>query len=172
LKDKCSSTFRFCRLYPKTHKYLIDIWAFKKIYSLLNKYFFPVIINLDELDITGNKTFEWSLLFEITCKFPEIPIIIDGGNSKELMFNGFFYQLLGKTKNIYLETHNLLGFNQIEDLVEKFGSKKLVFGSYFPFYPQYLSCERILYARISEKDKINILSGNLRTVFNNIKLKK
>lgn len=170
LKKKYNEKFKFCRLCPKTHKYLIDNWAFKKIYFFLNKYCFPIIINLDEIDITGNKTINWQLIFDISQQYPDIPIIIDGGNSKELMFNIYFYQLLGKSGNIYLETHNLLGFNQIEDFVEKFGSKKLVFGSYFPFYPVYLSYERIKYARISQESKDNILFQNLNTILNNIKL--
>ena len=170
LKKKYDEKFKFCRLYPRTHKYLIDNWAFKKIYFFLNKYCFPTIINLDEIDVTGNKAINWQLISDISQQYPDIPIIIDGGNSKELMFGGYFYQLLGKSANIYLETHNLLGFNQIEDLAEKFGSKKLIFGSYFPFYPGYLSYERIKYARISKEDKDNILSGNIKTILNNIKL--
>jgi len=170
LKKKYSEKFKFCRLYPKTHKYLIDCGAFKKIYFFLNKYCFPTIINLDEIDVTGNKAIDWQLLSDISRQHPDIPIIIDGGNSKELMFNGYFYQLLERSENIYLETHNLLAFDQIEDLTEKFGSKKLIFGSYFPFYPEYLSYERIKYARISKDDKDNILSGNMKTILNNIRL--
>lgn len=170
LKKKYSEKFKFCRLYPKTHKYMIDDCVFGKIYFFLNKYRFPIIINLDEIDITGNKAINWQLISDISQQHPDIPLIIDGGNSKELMFNGYFYQLLEKSENIYLETHNLLGFNQIEDIVEKFGSKKLIFGSFYPFYPGYLSCERIKYARISRDDKDNILSGNIKTILNNIKL--
>ncbi len=170
LKKKYSEKFKFCRLYPKTHKYLIDNCSFKKIYFFLNKYCFPTIINLDEIDVTGNKAINWQMISDISRQYPDIPIIIDGGNSKELMFNGYFYQLLEKSENVYLETHNLLGFNQIEDLTEKFGSKKLILGSYFPFYPEYLSYERIKYARISQGDKNNILSGNIKTILNNIKI--
>jgi predicted TIM-barrel fold metal-dependent hydrolase len=170
LKKKYNEKFKFCRLYPKTHKYMIHNCVFKKIYFFLSKYRFPIIINLDEIDVTGNKAINWQLISDISQQYPDIPVIIDGGNSKELMFNGYFYQLLENSENIYLETHNLLGFNQIEDLSEKFGSKKLIFGSYYPFYPGYLSYERIKYARISQDDKDNIASGNIKTILNNIKL--
>ena len=153
LSVKYKSGFRCTRLYPKMHKYSIDVWAFEHILSVLNKFRFPVMISLDELDITGNKAIDWSILFKISNKFKNIPMIVDGGNSKELMFSGYFYQLLNETENVYLETHNLLGFNQIEDLADSLTSLKLILGSYFPFYSEPLSVERIRFARISSEDK-------------------
>jgi len=128
------------------------------------------MISLDELDITGNKAIDWGILFKISNKFKNIPLIIDGGNSKELMFSGYFYQLLNAAENIYLETHNLLGLNQIEDLVDRFISSRLILGSYFPFYPLELSVERIRLARISGEDKSRILYGNLNEILRKIKI--
>jgi hypothetical protein len=170
LCTKYRSGFRFLRLYPRFHKYSIDKWAFGHVLSILNKLRFPVMISLDELDITGNKTIDWKILFKISNRFKDIPLIIDGGNSKELMFSGYFYQLLKATENIYLETHNLLGFNQIEDIVGKVTPSKLILGSYFPFYHELLSVERIRLARISSEDKSKILYQNLSEILEKIKI--
>ena len=170
LIDKFQSGFKILRLYPKTHKYSIDIWAFEDIYSILNKFNFPVMINLEELDITGNKAIEWKTIYNISRKYPDLPLIIDGGNSKELMYNNYFFQLLGRSKNIYLETHNLLAFNQIEELSNKFSSSTLILGSYYPYYSYYLSFERIKYCRILEEEKLNILAGNIKKITENIKI--
>ena len=171
LIQKYRSGFKFLRLLPKTHKYCIEPWAFSFFYSILENYRFPVMINLEELDITGNKAIEWKTLFKISNKFPELPIIIDGGNSKEMMFNNYFFQLLENSNNIFLETHNLLAFNQLEDIAGSFGSEKLIFGSYYPYYPYSLSLCRIRESRMSRSDKINILSANAGKIFGNIKIK-
>ncbi len=170
LKGKYDSGFKIMRIYPGTHKYAIDPWAFDYFYSILNEYNFPVMINLEELDITGNKAIDWNILHSIAKKFQDMPIIIDGGNTKELMFNNYFFQLLGSTENIYLDTHNLLAFNQIEDISNKVDSNRLILGSYFPYYPYSLSLDRIKNARLPEKDINNILSGNIKKIIGNIKI--
>ena len=157
LINKFFKKFKILRLFPKTHKYCIEAAVFNNIYSILNKYCFPIMITLDELDITGNKDIYWRVLFEISNCYPDISLIIDGGNSKELVFSGYFYQLLKNTKNVFIETHNLLAFNQIENIVDNFGSTRLIFGSYFPFYSEFLSLERIRFSRINSEDKNNIL---------------
>jgi len=170
LMQKYRSGFKFLRLLPRTHKYCIELWAFSYFFSILENYRFPVMIDLGELDITGNKAIEWKTLFEISNKFPELPIIIDGGNSKEMMFNNYFYQLLENSKNIYLETHNLLAFNQLEDIAGSFGSGRLIFGSFYPYYPYSLSFGRVRESRMSREDKTNTLSANAEKIFRDIKI--
>ncbi len=170
LLEMYSFGFRCIRLFPKMHKYLIDDWAFDYFLSILNDLRFPTMISLDELDITGNKAINWEIIYRIATKFNDIPFIIDGANSKELMFSGYFHQILSKTKNVYLETHNLLGFNQIEELTESFTSSRLILGSYFPIYPELLSIERIKLARISDDDKLKILFSNLNKILSDIKI--
>jgi len=170
LMQKYRSGFKFLRLLPKTHKYCIEPWAFSFFYSILENYHFPVMINLEEMDITGNKAIEWKTLFEISNRFPELPIIIDGGNSKEMMFNNYFYQLLENSNNIYLETHNLLAFEQLENIAGSFGSGRLIFGSYYPYYPYSLSLGRIRESKMSREDKTNILYANAEKIFMDIKI--
>ncbi len=170
LMQKCRYGFKFLRLLPKTHKYSIEPWAFSFFYSILENYRFPVMINLEEMDITGNKAIKWKTLFEISKKFPDLPIIIDGGNSKEMVFNNYFFQLLENSNNIYLETHNLLAFGQLEYITNSFGSGRLIFGSYYPYYPYSLSHGRIRESKMSLEDKANILYENAAKIFGDIKI--
>ena len=163
--------FRILRLYPKSHKYSIAPRAFNDIFKILKKYAVPVLISLDELDITGNKAIDWDSIYTIAGEYPRIPIILDGGNSKELMFSGYFFQLLRAAKNVFLESHNLLGFNQIEDIVEKTDSSRILFGSNYPVYPELLAAKRIMLSRLSTEAKINIISGNIDRIISNIGIK-
>ncbi len=168
LIQKSKSGFKILKLLPKTHKYCIEPWAFSFFYSILENHHFPIMINLEELDITGNKAIKWKTIFEISKGFPELPIIIDGGNSKEMMFNNYFFQLLENSNNIFLETHNLLAFGQLEEISGSFGSGRLIMGSYYPYYPCSLSLGRIRESNMSGEDKTNILYANAAKIFGNI----
>jgi len=164
--------FRILRLYPKSHKYSISPWAFKDIFKILKKFAVPVLISLDELDITGNKAIDWDIIYTIAGEYPRIPFILDGGNSKELMFTGYFFQLLSAAKNVFLESHNLLGFNQIEDIVKKTDSSRIILGSNYPIYPELLAAKRVLFSRLSMEAKKNIVGGNIDRIINGISIKE
>ena len=134
--------FRLLRLFPKTQKYPYVQNLLKRIFEILDHYSFPVMISLDEIDITGDKAIEWEKLLEIADKFKNIPLIIDGGNSKELMYNSYLFALLKNSSNIFLNTHNLFGINQIEDLVSASGPDRILFDSYFPYYEAFPFCRK------------------------------
>jgi len=168
LEKKYLNGFRFLRIYPKTHKYLADARSMGSIYNILDMCSFPLVINIDEIDITGNKVIDWTMVMDISDRFPNIPIILDGGNAKELMFNGYFFQLLENCSNLFLESHNLLAFNQVEDISGKFGASRILLGSNFTVYPAFLSVERIIFARIEDIEKKKILADNARGLIEGI----
>lgn len=171
LIERLKEGFKLVRFY-KAHKYEMKPWALNRIYTALAKFNFPAVITIDDIDITGNKAIEWDLIYEIASQFKNMPIILDGGNSKEMMYSGYIFKLLENCNNIFIETHNLLALNQIEDIVEKFGSGRLILGSYYPEYPNYLSLERIKFARISDEDKDNIYYLNLKNIVKKIRYEK
>jgi hypothetical protein len=164
-----SSGFKVLRLCPKSHKYPYEVSLLEKFYEILNYYKFPIIINLEEIDITGDKTIEWTNLLKISKKFKKIPIIIDGGNSKELQFNSFIFLLIQNSTNIYFNTHNLFAMNQIEE-ISKMDPKRLIFDSYFPYYDTYLSIERIMNSDLNEDDKRKIASLNILRILSEIEI--
>jgi len=168
IEKKHKEGFRLLRLAPKTHKYSYDASLFNSFYDILNYYNFPIIINIEEMDITGNKDIEWEKLIQIANSYENIPIILDGGASKELMYNSYLFSVLNNSSNIFIETHDLLGFNQIEDLTEFDSAERLIFGSYFPFFQSELSVSRILNSTIKIKDKKKIASENLTNIIDNI----
>ena len=168
LKEKFKSGFKILRFFPKYHKYSIDCWACRYFFEVLNEHSFPVMINIEELDVTGNKEIRWETFYEIASNFKNIPLIIEGGNSKEMMFTGYLSQLMQECENIFLTAHNLLAFDQIEYICERFSSSRLLFDSYFPFYQESMVFGRIKDARVSSADKRKILGENLLKISKNI----
>jgi len=141
---------------------------FHKFYKVLNDIKFPIIINIDEMDITANKNIEWHKIADIANSYSEIPIILDGGDSKELMYNSYLLSLLDNFSNIYIETHNLLGFNQVEDLAVFKGAQRLIFGSYWPFMERNISVSRILNSGLESLGKQEIAAGNIQRIIKEI----
>ncbi|MBM3701101.1 MAG: hypothetical protein FJW68_09355 [Actinobacteria bacterium] len=168
LGKKIKSGFKMLRLLPKNHKYSVDAWAFKYFYEILNRWHFPVVISLDELDITGNKQINWKYFYDLAQKYPDIPIILDGGNAKEMVFSGYLFQVLQNTGNVYLNIHNLFAFNQVEEIVQQFGAGKLLFDSNLPFYPEEMVIRRIGNARIINEDRSKIFGGNMKNIIKRI----
>ncbi|MBM3700162.1 MAG: hypothetical protein FJW68_04505 [Actinobacteria bacterium] len=165
---KYNQGFCILRLLPKSHKYPYEKELFHKFYKVLNDIKFPIIINIDEMDITANKNIEWHKIADIANSYSEIPIILDGGDSKELMYNSYLLSLLDNFSNIYIETHNLLGFNQVEDLAVFKGAQRLIFGSYWPFMERNISVSRILNSGLESLGKQEIAAGNIQRIIKEI----
>ena len=168
LKKKYEKGFRLLKILPRTHKYPFELSLFSTFYEILDSCNFPVMISIDELDITGNKNIEWDKIAKIADLYENMPIIIDGGQSKELMYNCYLLSLLNNTSNVYIETHNLLGFNQIEDLAKFGGADRLIFGSYQPFFDDSLAVSRIINSGLDLKDKNKIALLNFKNIIDNI----
>ncbi len=170
LLNRYREGFKLLRLFPKTQKYPYDMRLLKGIYEILDNYSFPVMISLDEIDITGDKYIEWGNILDIANKYENIPLIIDGGNSKELMFNSYLFLLVKNSTNIYFSTHNLFGTNQIEDIAGIAGSERLLFDTYFPYYDTEISVDRLKEAGLTEEEKKNMAAENIRRLFAGIRI--
>jgi uncharacterized protein len=74
-----------------------------------------------------------------------------------------------RTPNILFDTAHIRGSGYVRQFVEAVGSHRLVFGSLFYSYPaSYEHCatlEEVKAAKISEEDKANILSLNVKKLF-------
>jgi hypothetical protein len=168
--EKYKQGFRVLRLLPKSHKYPFEKELFHKFYEVLNDFKFPVILSIDEIDITANKNIEWHKVADIALRYNDIPIIIDGGDSKELMYNSYLLSLIDNFPNIYLETHNLLGFNQIEDLAGFKGAARLIFGSYWPFMERNISVSRVLNSGLDSSSRQDIAAGSIKGIIREINI--
>ncbi len=168
LKKRFEQGFRFVRLFPKSNKYPFEANLLPTLYDVLNHYRFPVMIGLEEIDITGNKYIEWDKIASIAKAYSNLPIIIEGQNAKCLLYNSYFLSLLVNFENIYLTSHNLFSINQIENLVGKTSSKKILFDTYFPYLEVNLAVKRLLLSSLKLQDKERIAHKNIEEIIQRI----
>jgi hypothetical protein len=169
VNDMYAKGVRLFRLFPKRQIFYINDHYLKKIYEVLSERHFPIMIDLKQLDITGNKYFDIDVLEKILSENKDMPLILET-TLKQCMFSRIYFPLLEKYKNLYLEVSGLLLYDQIEHYVERFGSERLIFGTNYPDLPVEINTNRIILANIKESDKKNIAFNNINSIIGGIEI--
>lgn len=104
---------------------------------------------------------------EMAQAYPHIPIILlrYGLNESRVIM-----PLLKYTKNVYFDMSTMLDCGQIEEIVERYGSERLLFGSGLPAYVPAGALGLLLYAEISEADRENIAHANFERLKGDVRL--
>ena len=106
----------------------------------------------------------WDDIDAVCSAYPELQLILEGNPQKILYHNRRIYALLEKHSNFKLETHNVIGYLGVEDIVKRFSADRLIFGSYMPYWDPNASMMAVTHARISNMDKEKIAHGNLMQI--------
>ena len=138
------------RLLPKTKNYRVDEFYCGELLEVINELKLPVLFAAEE-----NPGFECLPL--LAKAYPGIKFILLRHGFKD---SRYLLPLIKKLDNIYLETGMMVDTGLIEEIVDKYGSEKLLFGSGLPFFVPAGALSLILYARIKDEDKENILGRN------------
>jgi len=158
VKNFLKKGVRIVSFYPKDHNFSISDWSCGKLFKVLEKYRIPVKINVDQI--------QWHELYEICQKYPEMPVIIGGVCD---LYVRFLYSILEKCPNLYIDLSGFPLHFGIEDIVKKFGEKRLLFGSGMPSFSPGASMMMVTHACITERQKQKIAGDNLRSLLNNVK---
>jgi predicted TIM-barrel fold metal-dependent hydrolase len=103
-------------------------------------------------------------IMNVAKRYPSLKIIL--GHSG-IIDEQSYYDAVNKHDNIFLETCNSLAwYGLLERLVVNVGSHRILFGTDMPFMSPDQQIGRILFARISDDDKRNILGQNAQLLFN------
>ena len=107
-------------------------------------------------------------IYSVLKEFPNLTVILS--NIGWWPSARFVYPLLKKYPNFYFETGDFSMLHGIEEVCNKFGSERLLYGSNFPTNAMSGSIYSLLNARISEEEKENIAHKNMERLLNEVKL--
>lgn len=138
------------RLYPNSKQFRADHFYCGELLEIINELKLPVIFEADQ-------TPAYEYLPVLAKSYSRIKFIILRRGFRE---SGYIIPLLKKLNNVYFDTSIMVDTGIIEEIVNKYGSERLLFGSGLPFFPPEGALSLILYARIGNKDRENILFGN------------
>jgi predicted TIM-barrel fold metal-dependent hydrolase len=153
LRSLLAGRVRMVRIFPRSHNWLLAQWCAG-----------PWLYVLEELRVSlavWHTETGWDEVAALCRTHPQLPVIVEGPNRKLLYHNRVYYRLLEQFPNFHLEIHNLVGYLGLDDVVRRFGSRQLVFGTYLPHQDPNVPMMLVTHGQISREDQENIAHGNM-----------
>jgi predicted TIM-barrel fold metal-dependent hydrolase len=148
------------RAFPKKHNYLLNRTTFGKFLDEVATRRIPLILTPG--------TASWEVIDALLKDYPKLTCIL--ADIGIWSVNRFTWPLLETYPHVHLETSELsLEEGGVETTVQRFGARRLVFGTSFPtHYPEAAKLQ-LEHAEISAADKARIASGNLEQLIRQIR---
>lgn len=144
---------RLVRIFPRSHNWSLSEWGFGPWLDALEDLQLPLAVWHTETT--------WDEVAAVCQSHPLLPVIVEGPNRKLLYHNRTYYRLFERFPNLHLEIHNLVGYQGLDDMVRRFGSDRLIFGTYFPHQDPNVPMMLVTHGELSEADQANIAGGNM-----------
>ena len=143
------------RVFPTHLRVVFHPFYWEEIFEAANELSMPIII--DEYYYPDRISEMFCRLPDMAAQYPRIKFIIirygiNGG--RHIM------PLIAKCKNVYFTIEKMLDYMQIEEIYEKYGCDKLLFGSEFPELPVAGTLGLAMFADIPAEEKEKILYKN------------
>ena len=153
--------FHGIRLYPQHHSYHPLYEGFvAEILEQAEARHWPVLLPLRIIMNWGMPVLDLAVMEALVTRHPRVTWILAGINYlHELQLA---VALMRRFESVHLETSCVMGYAAIEKLVERCGSRQILFGSGAPIQHGAASLSKVVHARISDPDREAILGGNLR----------
>ena len=140
-------------LAPRTHRYEPTPLTLGRLLSVLQERRIPVILN------TANGV-SMELIYKIMAAYPRLTAIVGDSdcwpNARRL------YPLAYEYENLRLDLSFVMDAGGVEDMVSRFGAKKLLFGTGFPARYTGSMLAVVRAAQIPDADRARIFGKNLR----------
>ena len=152
LSQMKDNTVKAVRMYPKPnhHSFSISEWCSGELLRELEKN--KIILILD-MDISS-----WEDVYSVMINHPQLAVIASNCSYRN---NRYIYPLFDKFSGLYVELSRFMGAGAIEDVVQKYGSNRLIFGTNMPQFSGTAAISLLTYSDISTEDKNAIANGNL-----------
>jgi len=145
--------FAAIRLLPKRFYHSVSDSVCGEILSAAQERGLPLVISHAETS--------WDAIDSLCSRRPGLNVLVEGGNAVKIIYhNRDYIALLKKHRNLYLDTHALVWFSEIESLCSLVGAEKLIFGSNAVYDEPGTAIGAVAFARISEEEKLMIAHGN------------
>ena len=156
MKDK---RVKAARLYPGRlhHSFTLAEWCAGELLTALQAARLPLILDIEIVS--------WEEIFSLLQKYPQLPIILSNCSYRH---HRFLYPLWERFDYLYLEMSRFMGGGAVEDVVRRFGSGRILFGTNMPQYTGTAAVARLTYADIAWADKEAIAAANLDRILKEV----
>jgi predicted TIM-barrel fold metal-dependent hydrolase len=153
LKSMIADRVRVIRLFPRSHNFLLDSACLGGMLEAMEELRLPLIVWHTEAG--------WREIAAVCERHRRLPVVVEGTGRKLIYDNRIYYSLLERLSNLRLEGHNLTNYLGLDDLVARFGSTRILFGSYYPHEDPNSAAMLLTHGDMTDEDRRNIAHGNL-----------
>ncbi|MHB8956731.1 MAG: amidohydrolase family protein [Pirellulaceae bacterium] len=153
LRSLLAQRVRVVRLFPNAHNFLLADECLGSMLEALEQLRLPLVIWQTQTT--------WSAIARVCEQHPGLRLVVEGAGRKLFYDNRIYYALLERYPNLLLETHNLVNYLGLDDLVRRFGSERFLFGSHFPHLDPNSAAMLLCDGDMEQSDRRNIAHGNL-----------
>lgn len=159
LRDMKNNNVKAARIYPKVnyHNFSLAKWSVGDLLSALESERIPLLLDME--------TVTWEDVHSMLADHPEMPVVAANCTYRN---DRYIYPLMEKHKNFYVELSRFMGAGTVEDVVRKFGSKNLLFGTNMPQYTGTAVIPLITYGEFDHAAKQNIACDNLTRILDEV----
>ncbi len=138
------------KLYPARNGYILDSFYCGELLDIINEFKIPLLLDM-------NEGLNFATLPTLANEFPDIPFVV---LSAGLRFSHYVSPLITKRNNVYFDTRDTIDMGYLDEMVNRFGSEKFLFGSNMPHMDPSGMLSMIIYGEFAAEHKENILSDN------------
>lgn len=148
-------------LFPNQYLFNLSDWCIDELLAPLAHHKVPVFINPTEANGRGGSdSTDWDGVVALCKRWPNLPVIISEYRIRRSQ--RLLYKALDACPNLHLELSALWLHRGIEFITEKWGARRLLFGSGWPKFGQHMTLVNLTTAQISDEDKRGVAGDNLR----------
>ena len=145
------------RLLPGQHLFPVSRRILGPLLAALAEAAIPLILDLERRHWSDMSP--WDEIFDLCEAYPRLPVILlrEGGDAPRVM-----YHLWDEFPNLYLETSYIQSANCLEEICERFGSGRILFGSGMPAYDAGGPIATVAGSRLTGGQRAAIAGNNAR----------
>lgn len=154
-----SHSLRAVFLHPWEENFCADFEGLDPLMDIAGEFGVPVVI------ATGYPWLSEALqVCELACRWPDVPVVMTNGGQINITGLGQADATLAlrDAANIYIDTAGVYRQDFIEETVEAFGAKRVLFASGAPYFDQRYEIKRVLVADVDDVEQRVIQSENAR----------
>lgn len=150
LREMDQAGVRAVRLFPKDHTWHLGEWSSGELLEALAQEGIVTLLDPEQTD--------WDEVDAVCRRHPQLPLILLRPNYRTARF---LYPLFERHANLHIEFSFYQAHQGIEEVCQRFGAHRLVFGSGLPTFSPGGPVAMVTYADLGQSDKQVIASGTL-----------
>jgi len=155
---------RAARFFTRYHYVPMGEWSLGPLWSELEAHRIPLFLDLGYRWATMDD-FDPEPVYALCHAHPALPVILV---KHRMRYNRQPYHLLAACPNLSLELSGQWNYRAVEDICQRFGPQRILFGTNWPYMDSSFAVAAVTYAALTDADRARVAGGNLRQLLEGV----